>query len=61
MLKQPSVTPHSKENKYELLRDYEIKVEGIDVVVPKYFRYDGASMISVNYNSRRTTIKIPEI
>ena len=44
MLKQPSLKPHSTENKYELVRDYEIEVDGISIVVPKSFRYDGASI-----------------
>ncbi|WP_064603712.1 DUF1353 domain-containing protein [Photobacterium sp. J15] len=44
MLKQPSLTPHANENKYELVRDYEILVEGVEIVVPKFFRYDGASI-----------------
>ncbi len=47
MLKQPTLTPHSQENKYELVRDYEIEVEGVKIVVPKFFRYDGASIPAV--------------
>lgn len=44
MLKQPSLTPHSQQNRYELIRDYEISIEGEEIVVPKHFRYDGASI-----------------
>ena len=44
MLKQPSLTPVPDQNKYELSRDYEIEVMGVDIVVPKFFRYDGASI-----------------
>ena len=47
MLRQPSFTPHSLENKYELVQDFEITVEGVDIVVPKFFRYDGASIPAV--------------
>jgi hypothetical protein len=44
MLKQPSLVPVPQENKYELVRDYEIQSEGFTIVIPKLFRYDGASI-----------------
>jgi hypothetical protein len=44
MIKQPSLTPIPHENKYELARDYEIQAEGVEIVVPRHFRYDGASI-----------------
>lgn len=47
MLKQPSLIPVPDKNKYELTRDYEIEVEGIEIVVPKHFKYDGASIPAV--------------
>ncbi|PML80075.1 DUF1353 domain-containing protein [Enterovibrio norvegicus] len=44
MLKQPKLFPNAIVNKYELTWDFEIVTEGVDIVVPKYFRYDGASI-----------------
>lgn len=44
MSRQPTLAPLPKENKYRLVRDFAIEVEGVLVVVPKYFRFDGASI-----------------
>lgn len=44
MLKQPKLQPSALTNKYELTWDFEIEVNGVDIVVPKYFRYDGATI-----------------
>jgi len=43
-MKQPTLVSVPDENKYELVIDYEIVVDGTEIVVPKYFRYDGASI-----------------
>lgn len=43
-MKQPTLKPIPAENRYELLRDYELVIDGIEIVVPKSFRYDGASI-----------------
>lgn len=47
MLKQPKLQPSALTNKYELTWDFEIQVDGVDIVVPKYFRYDGATIPAV--------------
>ena len=44
MPKQPTLTAIPNQNRYQLVRDYEIEVEDVEVVVPKFFRYDGASI-----------------
>ena len=43
-LKQPFLVPHAIDDNYELSRDYRLEIEGVTVVVPKYFRFDGASI-----------------
>ena len=43
-LKQPILVPHAAEDTYELTRDYRLEVEGVTVVVPRFFRFDGASI-----------------
>ena len=43
-LKQPIVIPHATENTYELSRDYKLELDNVAVIVPKYFRFDGASI-----------------
>ena len=47
MLKQPSLISRPRQNKFELVRDYGVQVDSVDIVVPKYFRYDGATIPSV--------------
>lgn len=44
MLTQPSLTPHPTQNKYQLARDYRVMVQHTKIVIPRYFRYDGASI-----------------
>lgn len=44
MLKQPNLSPRNVDNKYELTRDYALDFEGLRVVVPRFFMYDGASI-----------------
>lgn len=44
MLAQPFLKPHPKENKYQLTRDYNLVVLNTNIVVPRYFMYDGASI-----------------
>ncbi|WP_394209229.1 DUF1353 domain-containing protein [Enterovibrio calviensis] len=47
MLKQPKLQPSALVNKYELTWDFEIEADGVDIVVPKYFRYDGATIPAI--------------
>lgn len=44
MLKQPSLVPLPAKNQYQLVRDYSVEIRDSLIVVPKYFRYDGASI-----------------
>ena len=44
MRRQPNLRPVPNGNKYELLRDYGTTVDLVDIVVPRFFRYDGASI-----------------
>lgn len=44
MLRQPSLSPNPSGNQYELVRDYKVVVDNIQITVPKYFRYDGATI-----------------
>ena len=44
MLTQPFLKPHPKENKYQLTRDYNLVVGNTNIVIPRYFMYDGASI-----------------
>ena len=44
MLTQPSLKPHPRENKYQLTRDYELVVREANIVIPRTFVYDGASI-----------------
>ena len=41
---QPLLKPGPKDNKYQLTRDYKLVVRGINIVIPRYFMYDGASI-----------------
>lgn len=43
-MKQPTLKPIPTENRYELIRDYDLVIDDIEVVIPKSFRYDGASI-----------------
>ena len=43
-LKQPFLVPHATDDNYELSRDYKLELGEATVVVPKYFRFDGASI-----------------
>ena len=43
-LKQPFLVPHVAENNYELSRDYRLEMNNVTVVVPKFFKFDGASI-----------------
>lgn len=43
-LRQPIVAPHAAENTYELRRDYSLETGNVAIVVPKFFRFDGASI-----------------
>lgn len=65
MLKQPFLNPIPPENKYELFRDYEITVNGVDIVVPKFFRYDGASIPSpawqLTYSPFHPDVMLPSL
>lgn len=44
MRTQPSLNPVPDKNKYELAMDYELVMNGVEIVVPRYFNYDGASI-----------------
>lgn len=43
-MRQPILRPVPSEDKYELMEDYGIAVKDIEIVVPKFFQYDGASI-----------------
>lgn len=43
-MQQPTLIPVPHTEKYEVVRDFEVQVENITVVVPRFFRYDGASI-----------------
>lgn len=43
---QPSLYPVPEANKYEVAEDFEYNDNEVTVVVPRYFRYEGASIPS---------------
>ncbi|MDD1795441.1 DUF1353 domain-containing protein [Enterovibrio sp. ZSDZ42] len=46
MINQPRLKPSALTNKYELTKDFGITVNGVNILVPQYFRYDGATIPS---------------
>ena len=48
-IEQPELRPNPKDDYYMLMSDYNITVNNIKIVVPKYFQYDGASIPRVGW------------
>lgn len=46
-MKQPTLRPFSKEEMYEVTRDYLVEIMDMEIIVPKLFRYDGASVPAI--------------
>lgn len=44
MIMQPNLTPVPSRNQYCLLDDYACEYDGVKIVVPEYFLFDGASI-----------------
>lgn len=65
MLPQPNLGPVPRLNQYQLKRDYEITVEGFDIVIPRGFEYDGASIPSaawqVTYSPFHPDVMLPAL
>jgi len=43
-MKQPHLRPQPDTDQYRLIREYPYSHNGLSIIVPLYFRYDGASI-----------------